>query len=659
MGHVKLNAAKTYSLNFIPTNENVHNKLIPVVLISFICTLPWGFSTLFVQPQIGQYLLFLSFISFILLICGYYFIFQHNTITVSISIIDVLLFSFLTFGLVRSLSLKREFGQLVESHWELMGLSIIYMIVRGAKAYKISNIGFAFLFAGVSQAVFGIFQLLNFTPSNHSEFTATGSFINPGLFAGYLISVLPLSLGAYLFIHTKKYSSAHINYSVTFKHFFNKVIHSKYQFAIIVAFLSSASILFMIIVTKSRAAWLATVVSISYFIFQFYKLRFGNIHQKTKKHIQAPYLKYNGIRLLFSVLLIIIIGFASFGLYQIKKDSANGRLLIWGVTLKMIQDKPLFGHGTNGFQANYMNYQADYFKSNPNSTFYSLADNTTYAFNEFLKITSENGIIGLILILIVLFFLFLSNPNNCVNVNSFLILLSAKAGLIAIIIFGIFSYPSEILPIKINMVIFVAIIISSHKSLYFSKKNLRISGISLIVYAVFLIIYISNTYQAHRNWKLANTAYKLGAHTHCLRYFEDALPFLDNNGEFLIHFGKALSISEEYNRAIEILERAKNYFPNTILFTSLGDCYKNTGKYELAEKCYSKAAMMVPNRFYPNYLLAKLYFETGNTEMAVRIATDLLTKEIKIESLAILEIRNEMEKIIEDSKKTTVSPQKK
>lgn len=56
---------------------------------------------------------------------------------------------------------------------------------------------------------------------------------------------------------------------------------------------------------------------------------------------------------------------------------------------------------------------------------------------------------------------------------------------------------------------------------------------------------------------------------------------------------------------------------------------------------------MNPSRFYPKYLLAKLYDETGQREKAVTTANELLDKEIKIESTAIEEIKVEMRKIIE------------
>ena len=60
---------------------------------------------------------------------------------------------------------------------------------------------------------------------------------------------------------------------------------------------------------------------------------------------------------------------------------------------------------------------------------------------------------------------------------------------------------------------------------------------------------------------------------------------------------------------------------------------------------------MNPSRFYPKYLLAKLYDETGQSEKAVFIANELLQKNVKIESTAIEEIKTEMLEII---KKATI-----
>ena len=44
----------------------------------------------------------------------------------------------------------------------------------------------------------------------------------------------------------------------------------------------------------------------------------------------------------------------------------------------MIEDYPLFGIGTGGWQANYMLYQAEYFLQATNSPYTLLADNIFY-----------------------------------------------------------------------------------------------------------------------------------------------------------------------------------------------------------------------------------------------------------------------------------------
>ncbi len=52
--------------------------------------------------------------------------------------------------------------------------------------------------------------------------------------------------------------------------------------------------------------------------------------------------------------------------------------------------------------------------------------------------------------------------------------------------------------------------------------------------------------------------------------------------------------------------------------------------------------------FYPKYLLAKLYSETNQQTKAVQIANELLNKDIKVESVAVEEIKAEMQAIVDN-----------
>jgi O-antigen ligase len=73
--------------------------------------------------------------------------------------------------------------------------------------------------------------------------------------------------------------------------------------------------------------------------------------------------KYSGIKckrwVKISFICIAVAGMAA--LYSLKKDSADGRILIWQSTWNMVLDKPVAGHGYGAFNEKYMLYQADYF----------------------------------------------------------------------------------------------------------------------------------------------------------------------------------------------------------------------------------------------------------------------------------------------------------
>jgi len=99
---------------------------------------------------------------------------------------------------------------------------------------------------------------------------------------------------------------------------------------------------------------------------------------------------------------------------------------------------------------------------------------------------------------------------------------------------------------------------------------------------------------------------------------------------------------------VQKLEQSKEYLNNTIIETSLGDAYRGLSIYSKAERAYKCAANMIPSRFYPEYLLANLYYESNQSLNAYLIAKKLLNKEIRIPSIAILEIQEEMREMIKN-----------
>ncbi len=65
----------------------------------------------------------------------------------------------------------------------------------------------------------------------------------------------------------------------------------------------------------------------------------------------------------------------------------------------------------------------------------------------------------------------------------------------------------------------------------------------------------------------------------------------------------------------------------------------------MAEKYYKLSINLIPNRLYPNYLLAKFYLDTEQIEKAKMIADNVLEMEAKVNSSASEDIFKEMKNI--------------
>ena len=315
----------------------------------------------------------------------------------------------------------------------------------------------------------------------------------------------------------------------------------------------------------------------------------------------------------------------------------------------MISDKLFSGHGLNSFQSNYMHYQADYFSKHPTDPYRHLAGNNIYAFNELLRLTSEQGLIGLLLITILIIIYFRSFRKS----KNSLVLIS-QAGIILILVFGMFSYPTEILQLKLAGVLFIAIISKSSKSIIsvspsgFSNAK-RIILFALILFSsLFGASKIYKTSEIYKSWNIAISEFKKGDFNGFIHFGKSNYTTLKSNGYFLGYYGKSLFANQQYTEALAIFEPTLFLIPSTEVYVDIGKCYEKLGNFEKAELFWTKAANMVPAQFKPKYLIAKMYFENGQVEKAKKIASDLLiNQKIKVYSIEVHEILEALKKILE------------
>ncbi|WP_197027646.1 O-antigen ligase family protein [Prevotella sp. 10(H)] len=432
-------------------------------------------------------------------------------------------------------------------------------------------------------AIYGLLQYAHIV-NNYTEFPIVGQFDNPAGFAACLAIGFPFCLT----INIKSKVSKYLKIS------------------------ASIIIITAIVLSESRAGILSILIAA---IFFYYKDIKGLFRQKSKYFL--------------SVLFISVLVFLGF-LFSLKQDSSNGRLLIWKVSSNMIKDNPVFGKGNCSFRSKYMTYQANFFKENPENKFSILADNVAHPFNEYLLVTVEYGLIGLLLCFVVIFIGF---KYNLKDKSPHLI------ALLSIIVFACFSYPLRYAFVWLILAYCLAEM-SKKTPIIFTMKKLTTSILSVIIILIcalgsyFLVKDVSFEYR----WKKLTKPISLGRIEKVLSPYKYLHNNWNGNPLFLYNYGAVLNHRKEYTSSLDILHQCENYFNDYDVQMLLADNYYNLDNLDESEKHYMLASNMCPNRFYPLYWRMKIYDEKGQPEKAMEIARIITMKEIKIPSPAITKI---------------------
>lgn len=522
------------------------------------------------------------------------------------------------------------FSSAITTKWILLlQLLLLFFYLRVALQDKLLRfyVPIFFVFTGLAEAVWGLMQLYDFTPSNHNLFKLTGSFFNPGPYSGYLAIVAPVAL-YYL-----------LKDSVVFKRsFFVGYLPHYLRFA--VSIFAFVGILLVLPAALSRAAWIAAIIGCS-FVLSF--------HYMQKKQLREYIALQRKKVILFLSIGFLLLACGATGIYQLKKNSADGRVLIWKTTMQMIPKYPM-GVGLGHFAGVYGEEQAAYFAAGIGTAQDELiAGNPDYAFNEYLQIIIEFGIIPAV----VLFISFILLVYMGIKRKA----IAEAGGLLSLFVFAAMSYPFNLLPFLIVLVFFMAFILTQKRAV--RVKGFTEKSVVLPWQAVFVLLTVSfvilfgtlyqryPTYKAYKEWNNLKMIGSTDAYPEMKNDYENLYPYLSDQTLFLFEYAQCLSKTGEYNKSNQILEQAIKISCDPMLYNILGKNYQNLKNYKFAEQNFLKASHIVPNRIYSYYLLANLYAENGNKESAILMGKKVLTKEPKVQSTAINEMRAKMKELIE------------
>jgi O-antigen ligase len=545
--------------------------------------------------------------------------------------VDFLLFLFTVFVLTANYYI---FSNAITTKWILLvQLLLLFFYLRVALQDKSLRfyIFLFFIFTGLVEAVLGLRQLYGFTPSYHNLFKLTGSFFNSGPYSGYLAVVAPLALHFML------------KDAVVFKRkFFIGFFPNYVRFN--VSIFAFVSILLVLPATMSRAAWIAVIVGCG-FVLSLYYLQ--------KNHVRDSLIRQRKKVILFLFIGVVLLACGAMGIYQLKKNSADGRALIWKTTLQLIPKHPM-GVGLGHFPGVYGEEQAAYFATGKYSEQEELvAGNPPYAFNEYLQIIIEFGIVpAVVLFISFILLIYMGIKRKAI---------AETGGLISLLVFASMSYPFNLLPFLIVLVFFMALILTQKQAVRvkeFTEKSivLRWQAVLMLLIATGVILFATlyqrfPTYNAYKEWNNLKLIGSLDAYPEMKKDYEKLYPYLSDQTPFLFEYAQCLSKAGEYKKSNQVLEQAIGISCDPMLYNILGKNYQSLKKYKLAEQNFLLASLIVPSRIYPYFLLANLYAESGNTQQALLLAQKVLEKEPKVQSTAVNEMRVKMRELIKKTNK--------
>ncbi len=280
-----------------------------------------------------------------------------------------------------------------EMLFKLISFFLVFLIVieHFRDSHKTDKLIAALLVIGTFQAFYGLLEYLSghqhifFFKKKYNLESATGTFINPNHFAGFLEMILPVAFG--MFFYKLKQSEKKF---ATFK---EKIVSLSEPLKIknFLIFLAITIIFSGLLLSYSRTGIIVCVLSIivlfSFTVSWYYK-------GKAKLAL---------IMLLLLLITLPIIGYGfkkmseSFSVMEIEFSEKGSRKGVWKDSMQVFYDFPLFGSGLGSFDDIFPIYS-----SKDRGLRYD------FVHNDYIQILVETGPAGFLLVLFSIFFVFMS-----------------------------------------------------------------------------------------------------------------------------------------------------------------------------------------------------------------------------------------------------------
>jgi O-antigen ligase len=450
-----------------------------------------------------------------------------------------------------------------------------------------------FFVVSFCESIICLFQNFKIIGSYNRLFPVTGTWGNPNVTAMFLAMAEPAVIGIFFYVKAKA------------------------KGIVIIAQLANIIALYLL---NCRTAWVGTIVVAAVYL----QLQF-DIVRKFKDNFSLQ-LKIVSLFVGSSILLF-------FGLhaYNVKKDSADSRVFIWGIACQMINKNPSSGYGYGKFERDYNISQATFFNSGKATVKEIVqAGHVKMCYNEFLQNFVEGGWPGFIFFsLSVVSLLILPlikrevNRHRQAKPEERLMKAVAYSGIVCFVSMSLVNFTLQALPVMFCFVVYASVLITVTSGLPAIVVPVKFDKAFyyFVLFSAFMLLkMLVGQAAALSDLKNAAECVKKREYEKAVSIIEPLGQELDNSESYWSNYSYVLMLQGRYSEALVKLQNAKRLSSDPALFMQSGFCYENIGQLNQACKEFDTARCIAPSHFKPQYAFMKTCLALNDTSAALAAA---------------------------------------
>jgi len=355
-----------------------------------------------------------------------------------------------------------------------------------------------------------------------------------------------------------------------------------------------------LVLTGARGSMLAGIVGLSIpIIWSYHKgIRFD------ARHALAA------VAMLVALLAVVFMIKPNIGrdiVIRIKSSSPFGkggsiqfRLLTWGVSMRMIEHRPIFGSGPGTYKLLYLPTLAEYLKGGDPLSVWGFMQKMNEPHNEFIQSAVETGIPGLALLLTFLIGAIRAGFRALSKLkppDDFFVI-TAIACIIGVLVDAAASISFHVVPTCIAFWATAAFLSSSPRGVPpASRRPSRplprppwrwAVAAYLVVFSYIAFCNALNEMAFERAFKEGTMATSAKRFNDALKAFGKAIKIMPSSGQMKFYYGSTLIQLARYEEGIKILKESERNFEDIYLRKNLGVAYERLGQPEQAVAEYHR-----------------------------------------------------------------------